>query len=491
MPSASNKKGGSGKKGKAAKSTAGKGSKTRKSAGKTAVADAPDVTNYASATKWLLSHTDYERMRVVAYNTRTFSLDRMRRLLDALGNPHEQIRCVQVAGTKGKGSTCAMLAAMLKSCGYTVGLFSSPHLVDLRERITIDGNMISHADLTEIFRLIAEAEPSIGKNRPSFFEVMTAAALRYFADEAVDIAVLETGLGGRLDATTAVTPMITGMTHISHDHMNILGEELESIATEKAGIFKRDVPAISVEQEPEVAKVLDDAAESVGTTLQYTGKDIEFSHRFEADRELGPHTRLSITTPSSRWEHLAVPLRGEHQAHNCALALSMLDRLKSLGFEAPQDKVIAGLDATLLPGRMEQVWDTPRVVVDGAHNAASIQALIRSLGAHITYDSLVLVFACGQDKDVTGMLKQVALGADKVIFTRSRANPRAVEPDDLQSRFGDLTSKMCQVAPNLEEAIKLAGRAVSREDIIVITGSFYLVGEARKYFQDAAAKAGR
>lgn len=425
---------------------------------------------------------------MVPYNTRTFSLERMRRLLEVLGSPHEQLKCVQVAGTKGKGSTCAMLASMLRACGYTVGLYTSPHLVDLRERITIDGQMIPYAEIVDIFKLIHSKRRSLGDNEPTFFDILTATALKYFADQAVDIVVLETGLGGRLDSTTVVKPLVCGITQISLDHTNILGRELTAIAREKAGIFKKAVPALSVAQDPAVSAVLTEVAAATGTPLEFTGQQIEFSYRFEANRELGPHTRVSITTPTSRFEHLAVPLRGEHQALNCGLALAMLDKLKQHGFTLPDEKVIEGLAATKLPGRMEEVWQTPRVLIDGAHNAASIQALIRALGAHISYDSLVLIFGCGQDKDVVGMLKQLALGADKVIFTKARANPRAMEPEDLMARFNELSGKMAQCAPDLQEALRLAGRAVSREDLIVITGSFYLAGEAKKHFADLEAK---
>jgi len=461
--------------------------KSAKGATKSAKAADP-IQNYTTALRWLGTHTNYEQMRIVPYNTKTFSLDRMRKLLEVLGNPHEQIKCVQVAGTKGKGSTCAMLASVLKTCGYTTGLYLSPHLVDLRERITIDGQMVGYADLADILKTIEANYKVFDDNPPSFFDIMTGAALRYFADQAVDIAVLETGMGGRLDSTTACTPLVTAITHISLDHMNILGKQLTQIAREKAGIFKKDIPAVSVEQEPEVAAVLDEVAAAVGTTLDYTGKQIDFSYRFEANKELGPHTRVSVTTPTSRWEHVAVPLRGEHQAHNCGLALAVLDKLKAAGFTIPEEKVTAGLAATQLAGRMEQVWTEPRIILDGAHNAVSIKALIRALGAHIQYDSLVLIFGCGQDKDVNGMLKQLSLGADKVIFTKAKSNPRAMEPEDLIHRFNDLSGKMSQSAPTLDDALKLAGRAVSREDLIVITGSFYLVGEGKKYFAELLAK---
>ena len=447
-----------------------------------------DITNYPTALRWLMGHVNHERMRVVTYNSRTFSLERMRKLLGSLDNPHQQIKCVQVAGTKGKGSTCTMLASMLKACGYTVGLFTSPHLIDLRERITVDQRMISYADMVDLLRMIATYETTLGDNRLTFFEIVTATALRYFADEAIDVAVLETGLGGRLDCTNVVNPLVCGLTQISLDHTNILGNQLTAIAREKAGIFKKGIPAISVQQTPEIAAVLDETARNNNTLLEYTGQQIEFSYRFEATRELGPHSRVCITTPTSKFEHLAVPLKGEHQALNCGLALAMIDKLKAHGFTLPEERVVEGLARTDLPGRMEQVHDKPRVIIDGAHNAVSIHALIRALGAHIPYDSLVMIFGCGQDKDVPGMLKQISLGADKVIFTRAKTNPRATEPEELLSRFNELAGRMGQAAANLEEAMRVAGRAVSREDLIVITGSFYLVGEAKKAFADSAIK---
>jgi len=450
-----------------------------------------EISNYTTACRWLYEHVNHERLRVVSYNNRTFSLDRVRKLLGRLGNPHQATKFVHVAGTKGKGSTCAMVSSILKASGYTVGLYTSPHLVDLRERIAIDGRMISHSDLAEIFKLIAAEESKLPGGPPTFYEIMTVAAIRYFADQAVDIAVLETGLGGRLDATNVVSPLVCGITRISMDHTNILGQELGTIAAEKAGIFKPNVPALSVIQDPEVAKSLEEVAQKSDTLLEYTGSGVDFSYRFQVSRELGPHTRVCITTPTSRWEHLPVPLRGEHQAHNCGLALSILDKLKGCGFNIPDEKVISGLAATTLAGRMERVWNQPHIVVDGAHNAASIQALIKALGAYIAYDSLVMIFGCGQDKEIDPMLKQVSLGADKIIFTRAKANPRAMEPEDLQSRFCELSTKMTQIAPNLDEAFELANRAVSREDLIIVTGSFYLAGEAKKMFADRLSKLGQ
>ncbi|MEX2673051.1 MAG: folylpolyglutamate synthase/dihydrofolate synthase family protein [Phycisphaeraceae bacterium] len=438
--------------------------------------------------RWLHEHADHERMRIIRYDNETFNLDRMRKLLKVLGNPHEQSRFVHIAGTKGKGSVVAMLSHMLQSCGYTIGSYTSPHLVDLRERIQINNQMIAHSDLIDLFKQIDSKAKQIGPDRPTFFEIMTASAMRYFADQAVDLVILETGLGGRLDSTNVVTPEVCGITQISLDHTNVLGSTVEKIAAEKAGIFKPGVPAVSVEQEPSVEKVLRKVAEEVDAPLQLTGKEIEFSYRFEANRELGPHTRVCLTTESSAYDHLPVPLKGEHQALNCGLALAILDKLREKGFRTPEEKIIEGLAATVLPGRMDMAWPEPRILLDGAHNSSSIQALIRAIGAHIPYDSLVMVIGCSEDKDVAGMLKQINLGADKVIFTRAKSNPRAMDPEDLLTQFNEISGKMAQTANNLEDALNLAARAVSREDLICVTGSFYLVGEAKKYLNDLATK---
>ena len=451
---------------------------------------APKFANYTDAKAWLYDHVDHERLRVVSYDEEIFGLKRMRKLLDLLGNPHEEIVTVHIAGTKGKGSTCTMLASMLTANGVTTGLYTSPHLNDLRERISIDGSMVGYSDLIEIFQRIAKAEVKLGFSL-TWFEILTAAAFLHFAEQAVDIAVLETGLGGRLDCTNVCQPLVTGITSIALDHQNILGDDVLDIAREKAGIFKPEVPAVSVEQVTPVANVLRECAEAAGTEVKFVGKDIDFSVRFEANKELGPHTRVCLGGKQMRIEHVPVPLKGEHQAHNCGLALAILDRLRTHGFEFSEDRLLEGLAATDLPGRMEQVWNGPRVFVDGAHNASSLSALTRALGAHVQYDSLVMIFGCGHDKDIPGMLEQVALGADKVIFTQAKGNPRRLEAEDLYKQFNASSGKMAQRADSLEEALKLAAHAVTREDIIVICGSFYLAGEARDYFQKLAAKKGR
>ena len=428
--------------------------------------------------RFLAKLDDYERLRIVRYDDETFSLDRMRDLLAGLGDPHQQLRAVHVAGSKGKGSVCAMVAAMLRAQGLRVGLYSSPHLEDIRERITIDGEMIPQA---EFIRQVKGIAPIIAKSErgASYFDALTAIAFNYFADQKVDVAVIETGLGGRLDSTNVLTPEVTAITSISKDHMAQLGNTLAKIAAEKAGIFKPDVPAVSVQQDEEVTPVLRAKAADVGCELGICGEDIEFSYRFESSRLLGRHNRVCLTTPHSKFEHFPVPLVGEHQAINCGLALAVLDRLKQRGLPIDDAKAMAALADVRLPGRMEMLDYHPRVLVDAAHNAASLDALLRAIGQHVPYDSLVVVFGCCQDKDIEGMLERITCGADKVIFTKVD-NIRGADPHELAHAYTERFGKMAQVAETLEAALALAKRAVTKEDLICITGSFYLIGEARR-----------
>ena len=455
--------------------------------------DPADITTFNNAVRWLLGLHDLERQRVVRYDAEGgFKLDRMRAMLAALDNPQDEFRTVHIAGTNGKGSTAAMISAMMRRCGYAVGSFTSPHLTDVRERVAINGQLIPRADFTSLMRRVAEAAVKIDE-RPSFFEAITAIGFLYFAEQAVDLAIVEVGLGGRLDSTNVIMPVLSLITEIQLDHTNILGTSLPEIAAEKAGIMKPGVPVITREQSDEVLEVLQKRADEIGTTLRVVNRDIEFSNRFCSTAELGPHNRVCLYTETSRLEHLPVPLPGEHQAFNCGLALAAIDHLKSIGFECPESVVTMGLEETTIPGRMEQVWDQPRILVDGAHNPDALGALMRCVGAHLPYDSMVCIFGCAQDKDVDALLDRVSLGADKVIFTRSTANPRACDPEELRRRFMERSGKMCQVADTISEAIELAARAVSRDDLICVTGSFYLVGDATKYLagvrktKDAAA----
>jgi len=441
--------------------------------------------SYEEAISYLSGRTDYEKQTHVSYNVTTFNLGRMQKLLSLLGNPHKKLHAVHIAGTKGKGSTATMLGKMLEANDYKVGLYTSPHLVSLRERIMVNSEMITESQMLGLLnRVQGPVEKMATNNAPTFFEIMTSLAFMHFFDTKVDIAVIETGLGGRLDSTNVIKPKVVGITSLSIDHQQQLGDTIDSIAREKAGIFKRGVPIVTVEQEPAAMQVLKSKATSIKAPLSITGGDIDFSYRFETSREHGPHTRICLTTQTSKFEHLRVPLHGKHQAINCGLALAMLDKLKSTGYKIDNEKATTGLNKVSLPGRMEMICHDPRIIIDAAHNAASIRALVYAIGQNIPYDSMVVIFGCNSDKDLKGMLLQLQYGADKVIFTRSNS-PKAMSPLDLAEMYTEICGKMYQTAVSLSEALRLAKSAISKGDLICITGSFYLIGQAKERFQSS------
>jgi len=401
--------------------------------------------------------------------------------LSALGKPQKTFKTIHIAGTKGKGSTAAMLAAMLNASDQKVGLYTSPHILDIRERIVVGADMISEAAFTRAVAKIIGCLAKARVTKPTYFEVLTAAAIQHFADQGVDIAVIEVGLGGRLDSTNVLQPEVAGITNISFDHTEQLGADLESIAREKAGIIKRGLPVVSAPQTEKVRQILREVAEEVGAPIRFSDENAQFSYRFEFSRSVGRHARICLTTEHSRFEHLHVPLQGEHQAANCGLALTILDTLKGQGLELDDHKAMVGLSEVKMAGRMQIISDQPRILVDGAHNAASVDALMRAIGQNVPYDSMIVIFACHKDKDIPGMLRHLQIGADKMIFTRIRS-PRTADPHELAAAYTERCGKMVQVAESLDEAMVIAQSALSREDIICITGSFYLVGEAIRAF---------
>lgn len=449
------------------------------------------ITTYRSAKEWLYSLMDIERTRTSRVDPDVFKLDRMRAILEKLDNPQDELTCVHVGGTNGKGSTVLMLDAALRACGLTVGVYTSPHLEDVRERVLVGGQPISQHFFTQHMIRVEEACRALPKNHaePTFFEAMTALALLHFAEQAVDLAILEVGLGGRLDSTNVIEPIISAVTRVDLDHTQFLGDTVEEIAREKAGIFKSGAHALTLPQEKGIVGAMREVAESVGTTLEVVREDIEFSHRFEAGERTGPHVRIGLQTARRAFEHIPVPLPGEHQAFNCGLVLAIIDRLGEHGFELPEPAIVEGLARTQAPGRMELVWREPRILLDGAHNPSATAALIKTIGSAQPYDSMVMVFGCSMDKDVDSMLEQVAKGADKVVFTRARGNPRAADPHDLARRFEAMSHKMFQVGETIDEALKIASQASGRGDLIVVTGSFYLVGETRKHLSLKARRA--
>ena len=457
-------------------------SRAPRAAGAAAKGKPRPIRTYHDALAYLDCRVNYEK-RPPRLNLRgALTLTRVKRLLTDLAHPEKAFRSVHIAGSKGKGSTATMLAEMLRGNGLKVGLYTSPHILDLRERIVVNGEQISEQDITALIAKVAKLSAGYPEaEQPTYFEVLTAVAFEYFRAKGIDIAVVETGLGGRWDATNVLSPEVCGITSISYDHMAQLGNTLSKIAEEKAGIFKENVPIVSAPQHADVKKTLRRIAKEAKSPILFAGDEITFSYRFEASRASGPQARIGISTPTSHFDHLVVPLVGEHQAVNCGVALGVLDQLKGRGMTINDEASIAALSKVKLEGRMEMVCENPRVLIDGAHNAASIEALMRAIGQNVPYDSMVVIFGCCADKDVAGMLRQIQLGADKIIFTGIKS-PRSAEATDLARQFAENSGRMMQVAPSLTEALEIAQKATTREDLICITGSFYLVSEAKRLF---------
>lgn len=449
--------------------------------------------DYDAALVYLNQRTNLEKARQDRVLADQFKLDRMHALASALGNPQDTLTVVHIAGSKGKGSACEMVASCLEACGYTTGLFTSPHLVDVRERVRIGGELVSQTLFAEAMARVCDAERAIvDEHGPAtFFEIMTALGLLVFAEQAVDVAVMEVGLGGRLDCTNIVKPAIVGLTQIQLEHVQILGDTVEKIAGEKAGIMKPGVVAISVPQGETVVGVFREKAAEVGALFRVLGDEVVYSCRFEAAHGRGPHPRVCVGEEGKGFEHLSVPLLGEHQAVNCGLALAILCELRERGFDLPERSVAAGLERTPRRARLEEIHAPPRIIVDGAHTPESVRATLRAAGAHMKYDSMVVVFGCASDKDVEGMLRELSRGADKVIFTKSSVNPRAMDPDELAARFAEhADGPMAQTAPTLKDAINAAARAVQAGDVVLVLGSFYLAGEAKALFEARKLRAG-
>lgn len=441
-----------------------------------------EIRDFETARAYLRSRVNFERARTIPRDG--LKLDRMRAICELLGCPERATRFVHIAGSKGKGGVAEMLAAALRGCGYTTGLYTSPHLVSERERIRIDGHEVGQREFARLLSHVAGVCEDLPEEmgEATYFEILTGMALLHFAEQAVDVGVLETGLGGRLDATNVVTPEVCVLTTILHEHTHVLGETLEEIALEKAGILKPRIPAVCAPQDEGVLDIFREQGELLDAPIMVLGEQITFSERFESSPDLGPHMRIGVSIGDRSYEHIACPLRGHHQGVNCGLALAALLLLGERGFETDERDVALGLARTRENGRLERVWDQPRIYVDGAHTPESVRLLIQSLGSFLRYDSLFVVFGCTRDKDIDGMLDALARGADKVFFTRAEDSPRGVEGGELLERFQTRSDKMAQSAPSVRDAINLAYRGVQGDDVIVVTGSFHVAGEAKRLF---------
>lgn len=417
-------------------------------------------------------------------------LSRMRALLDRLGAPDAGLRCVLIAGTKGKGSTAAMLAGILRAAGMRVGLTVKPHLVDYRERIQIDGRMIAQPELV---RLVEAVRPAVEAGRsepwglPTYVEAAVAAALLAFRRAGVDVAVIEVGIGGRLDATNTTDPAVSVITPISYDHTELLGHTLTEIAREKAGILRAGRPAVSAPQPAEAQAVIEEAARAAGSPLLLVGRDV--AYEVEASSLEG--VRASIRGRHGLYR-VEIPLLGRHQAVNAATAVAAAEALTARvaagtagpgpvppAVRTPLDPgaVRAGIAAVRWPARVELVARRPYTVVDVGHNPASMAALCATLRELLGGRRLVAAFGMLATKDyraVTALLAPLAAA----VVTTTPDNPHALPAEDLAVEVRQYTAHV-EAIDDRRAALARARRLAGPDDVLVVTGSFYFVGEAR------------
>jgi dihydrofolate synthase/folylpolyglutamate synthase len=444
--------------------------------------------DYQDRLDYLYSRLNYEWVgmpRVPA----ELRLGRMRRLMRGLGDPHLGLRVIHIAGTKGKGSTAAMMAAALTAAGVRTGLYCSPHLHRLEERYCIDGRPASPAELVELVDEVRTAvdqleldDPHLRHRGSTFFEITTAMGLLYYARRRVDAVVLEVGMGGRLDSTNVVHPAVSIITSIAFDHMRQLGSTLEAIATEKAGILKRSRPAVSGVNEAEPRRAIRRVAARRRSPLRELGVDFQFdaiAPRLPLSRPTAGQVR--VRTWRTDWGTLDLPLLGPHQAHNAAVALAGLDLLADVepSLAVGRDAVRRGFATLRWPARVEVLGEAPWLVVDGAHNVASAQALAETLRTSFPATPRTLIFGTTRDKDVHGQLRALLPLFDTLIATRYVEIPRSVAPEDIAAAIVEIDGRAARITRGPAEALDLGRRLTTPAGLLCVTGSLFLAAEAR------------
>ena len=445
------------------------------------------VADYNAAIDFIFSRINFERAVGRSWSHTDLRPDRMARFLELLGDPHLRIPTIHVAGTKGKGSTSAMLASMLSASGLRTGLFTSPHITVFEERMTVDGRPPCGNEFTELLNLcldaIARLDALDSRMSPTFFEIALAMAWLMFDRNDCNLAVLETGLGGRLDATNTCQPLLCIITNISRDHTAILGESTAQIAAEKAGIIKRQVPVITGDVDPDADRAIEDAVVSNHSIRYRANRDFDFDCTSRGRTAFAGET-LDLRTPWRNWSQVHIPLTGEHQAANAALAIVAADYLDHGGYRITLEEARRGLDQLVWPLRFEVVDTNPTTIVDAAHNEASVAAVVHTLRRRGVPENCVLVFAASRDKDAGAMLAHLMPDFRHIIFTRYTTNPRSAAPGDLADLVDADLAHNLQLTDDPSTALATARRLAGSGGLICVTGSFFLAAEIRGLIVD-------
>lgn len=436
--------------------------------------------NYQQAIDYINSYTDYEKIGM-PHDPAFYDLRRVDELLSLLGDPHKQAVSVHITGTNGKGSVAVMVAAALTASGYSTGLYTSPHLHSWRERIRVDGELISESGLAQ---LVTDLKPHVEAvnekatyGQLTTFEFLTAMAFAYFGKKGVKFQVLEVGMGGKFDATSVITPLVAIITTIGLDHTDVLGSTVAEIAAEKCGIIKPGSIVVISPQPPEAAEVIKQVCAERGARLITVGEDVSW-------RSLGSDLdgqRLRIEGRRGGYE-LSIPILGEHQLVNAATAVAALEVLADKGFDIPAKSIAKGFAQVDWPGRFQVLRRNPPVVVDGAHNIDAARSLKKALRQYFDFERGILVMGASDDKNIAGVVAELVPIFDRVIVTRSR-HPRAMAPAPLAAEFTrhGLKALIAEDVPSaLSQALAMAGE----KELVCLAGSLFIVGEA----MEAAAK---
>ena len=435
--------------------------------------------NYRQAEEYLNSFVNYEQIPGISYAQPGYTLRHVEELLNRMDNPQLAATTVHIAGTKGKGSVAVMIAQVLSSSGYRTGLYTSPHLHNLRERISIDGSLIFEADFaaatTEIKPFIESMKHDASLRQLTYYEAVTALAFAYFQKKQVDFQVLEVGLGGRLDATNVARPAVCIITSISMDHSQILGNSLGEIAREKAGIIKPGCWVVLSPQPEEAAAVITDICREQRAKVVQVGKDITW-HKIGGDL----HQQSLVIDGRTGKYQVSIPLLGDFQLENAATAVAALEILASGGFAISAAGIADGLGQVKWPGRFQILRQQPTVLVDGAHNVESMKRLVSNIKAYFARKRIYLVFGTSCDKDIRGIVNELIALSSQIIVTQASHSRAAT----LSTLVAELTKRGIKpetketVAESISRALSLADEA----DIICVTGSLFVVAEALDYF---------
>jgi dihydrofolate synthase/folylpolyglutamate synthase len=447
-------------------------------------------TQYEEALHYLYAFIDYSLTRNLRYSAEKFDLSRMARFSQSIGNPQYDYPVIHIAGTKGKGSTGALITNILTCAGYKTGFYSSPHMIDFCERIRIGDRQIPRERLVALVQAI---KPYVDKEKElTTFEIMTSLAFQYFSQEKVDFAVIEVGMGGRLDATNVVSPVLSVITSISHDHMKVLGATLEKIAAEKAGIIKPGMPVVVALQKKAAGRVIRETAGKQTAKLINSHEWIKLTkisssldgQIFRIEPEKNSSQQISRSMPYG--QKLTLPLLGDHQLENARTALTCIMQLENVGYHFSTGSIQKGIETLNWPGRFEILNRDPLLIIDGAHNRDSFRKLERTMAEYLQGREKILIFGASEDKEVELMLNIIRPQVDLLVITQA-AHPRALQGSEIQYRARRLGMHSC-VTGSVEEALEYALNQYQENSAILAAGSIFIAGAVKEIWGERKAR---